>query len=302
MAQESKPLWQRGAAELARGIASGETSAEAAVEAHIARIEAVNPGLNAVVVKRFTEARAEAKAADQERTQGATLGPLHGVPVTVKESLDVTGTPSTFGVTLRRDHRAETDDPYVARLRAAGAIILGKTNVAQMLAYIETDNPVYGLTKNPWDAERTPGGSSGGQAAIVAAGGSPLGLGTDIGGSNRLPAAFCGVVGIKPTTGRMPDVGKGSFPLGQQGVISQVGVFARTVEDAALGLRIAATPERGPAMPLGDPANVDLSGLRVSILMEDDAFLPSAVYQRAVRQASEALLQRRAPRVLRFGR
>ncbi|HEX7926048.1 MAG TPA: amidase family protein, partial [bacterium] len=294
MATPSTPLWHLGATELAQRIANGEVTAAEAVEAHIARIEAVNPALNAVVVKRYAEARTEAQAADRKRAAREPLGPLHGVPVTVKECLDVTGTPSTFGITLRKAHRAEADDPYVARLRAAGAIVLGKTNVAQLLAYIESDNPVYGLTRNPWDGERTPGGSSGGQAAIIAAGGSPLGLGTDIGGSNRVPAAFCGIVGIKPTTGRMPDLGRGSFPLGQRGVISQVGVFARTVEDVALGLRVAATPLNGPAMPLGDPAQVDLTGLKVHVMAEDGAFPASAAYGRAVRQASEALLRRGA--------
>ncbi len=290
----SKPLWQMGAEELAALIALGAVSAGEAVEAHIARIEAVNGPLNAVVVQRYDEAREEARAADKRRAAGEPLGALHGVPVTVKECLDLTGTPSTFGVTARRGHRAQQDDPHVARLRAAGAIVLGKTNVAQLLAFIECDNPVYGRSNNPWDPTRTPGGSSGGQAAIVAAGGVALGLGTDIGGSNRVPAAFCGVVGIKPTAGRMPDLGRGSFPVGQRGIVSQVGLFARTVADAGLGLRIAATPLNEPAMPLGNPAEVNWASLNVAVLNDDDAFPPSAAYGRAVRLASEALLRRGA--------
>src|SRR5215813_9485749 len=193
------------ATELAAVIARGEVSVVEAVEAHIARIEQVNPTLNAVVVKRYTEARAEARAADERRSWGGALAPLHGVPITIKESLDLTGTPSTYGLTARASALAEHDNFYVARMRAAGAIVLGKTNVSQLLLYVESDNPVYGRTNNPWNQARTSGGSSGGQAAILAAGGSPLGIGTDIGGSVRLPASFCGVTSLKPTAGRLPD-------------------------------------------------------------------------------------------------
>src|SRR5581483_364958 len=173
---------------LAAMIARGEVSCLETVEAHIARIEQVNSVLNAVVVRRYAEARMEAKAADERLARGETPGPLHGVPVTVKESLDLQGTPSTFGLPSRANMLASHDDPYVARFRAAGAIILGKTNVSQLLLYIESDNPVYGRTNNPWNLDRSCGGSSGGQAAIIAAGGSSLGLGTDIGGSLRYPS------------------------------------------------------------------------------------------------------------------
>src|SRR5262249_59156318 len=131
-----------------------------------------------------------------------------GVPIESKECLDLTGTTSTFGIGSRRQHCAKADERHVARLRAAGAIVLGKTNVPQVLLSFETDNSVYGRTRNPWDLSRTPGGSSGGQAAIIAAGGVPIGLGTDLGGSNRVPAAFCGVVGFKPPSGRLPCEGR----------------------------------------------------------------------------------------------
>ncbi len=186
------------ATELATMIACGDLSSVEAVEAHIERIERVNPGLNAVVVKRYDAARAEARQADERRANGEVLGPLHGVPITIKESLDLIDTPSTFGLQSRGSILARQDDLYVARMRKAGAIILGKTNVAQLLYYIESDNPVYGRTNNPWNLDRSPGGSSGGQAAIIAAGGSPMGLGTDIGGSIRVPATFCGIAGLKP--------------------------------------------------------------------------------------------------------
>src|SRR5437016_1963499 len=202
------------AAELARCIATGDVSAVEAVEARIARIEQVNAKLNAVVVKRYDAARAEARDVDRRRAAGEPLGPLAGVPVTIKECLDVAGMPSTFGVPGRAATKAERDDPYVARLRPADAIVIAKTNVAQLLMIIESDNPLYGRTSNPWNLERSPGGSSGGEAAIIASGGSTFGLGTDIGGSVLIPAAFCGLVAIRPTARRCPAVGRLSAPIG----------------------------------------------------------------------------------------
>ena len=285
-------LWQRPARELARLIADGEVSATEAVEAHIARIEAVNPALNAVCWKRYEEARSEARIADQLRASGAQLAPLHGVPITVKECLDLEGSPSTFGLPSRANIPAERDDPYVARLRAAGAIIVGKTNVSQLLFFVEADNPLYGRTNNPWNLERTPGGSSGGQAAIIAAGGSPLGIGTDIGGSNRVPAAFSGIVGMKATAGRLPDQGRLSMPIGQRAIVSQVGVFARDVVDLGLGLEIlngGRSPAVEPPMPLGDPAGVDLSKLRVACFTDDGVLAACPAARRAVKEAADIL-------------
>jgi fatty acid amide hydrolase len=193
------------AVELAEMIARGEATSLEVVDAHIERVEQVNQALNAVVVKLYDRARASAREADDRRARGDALGPLHGVPVSVKEALDVEGTPSTFGLPSRAGGEAERDCDYVARLREAGAIVIGKTNVAQLLLYYESDNPVYGRTNNPWNLERTPGGSSGGEAAIIAARGSPMGLGTDIGGSVRVPATFCGIAALKPTMGRTPE-------------------------------------------------------------------------------------------------
>src|SRR5262245_59331761 len=158
------------AAELARRIAAREVSAVEAVEAHIARIEKVNAALNAVVVKRYDAARAEARDIDARRTRGETLSALAGVPITIKECLDLEGTPSTCGIPSRVGHRAAADDVHVGHLRAAGAIVLGKTNAAQLLIFTETDNPLYGRTNNPWNPDRSCGGISGGEGAIVAAG------------------------------------------------------------------------------------------------------------------------------------
>jgi fatty acid amide hydrolase len=280
------------ASELAAHIASGALSAADAVEAHIARIEAVNARLNAVVVSRYDDARAEAREADRRRAAGEPLAPLHGVPVTVKECLDLTGTPSTFGLAKRARENAATDDVYVARLRRAGAIVLGKTNVAQLLLSTECYNPVYGRTNNPWNAERAPGGSSGGEAAIIAAGGSPLGLGTDIGGSSRVPAAFCGIVGFKPTEGRTPDDGRFSVPFGQRAIVSQVGVLARAVDDVALALRtIAAAPSDplAPPVTLGDDRAADVARLRVAVYEDDGLFPAAPAVRRAVREAARHL-------------
>ena len=281
-----------GAGELAALIAGGEISSAEAVEAHIARIERVNPALNAVVVKRYDAARAEVRAADARRAGGESLGPLHGVPITVKETLDLAGTPASFGLASQAGRRADRDELHVARMRSAGAIVLGKTNVAQLLLYFESDNPVYGRTNNPWDAERTPGGSSGGEAAIIAAGGSPLGLGTDIGGSLRVPATFCGIASFKPTTGRTPDLGRYSVPLGQRAIASQVGVLARTAADVALGVEVVnggRNPAVAPPMPLGDPRVLDVSRLRVAYYSDDGTFAVAPAVRRAVREAADAL-------------
>jgi fatty acid amide hydrolase len=189
------------ASELARAVKTGDLSAVEIVDAHIDRIEQVNPALNAVVIPMFDEARAQAKAADKMRARGEPLGRLHGVPVTVKEQYKVRGTQTTLGATNKIGNVYDDEGPLVTKLRAEGAIILGKTNIIQTLLAYESDNRVYGRTNNPWDLERSPGGSSGGDAAIVAAGGAPLALAGDLGGSVRIPPHSCGVHGFKPTMG-----------------------------------------------------------------------------------------------------
>ncbi|HEX3594681.1 MAG TPA: amidase family protein [Polyangiaceae bacterium] len=289
-------VWKLGARELASRIARGDLTSSEVVAAHIERIESVNPLLNAVVVKRYDEAREEAAELDRKRAAGEALGPLHGVPMTIKECLDFGGLPSTYGVIAHRHDFPGKDDPYVARFRKAGAVILGKTNVAQLLMFVETDNPVYGRTQNPWALDRSPGGSSGGEGAIIAALGSPLGLGTDIGGSSRNPAAACGVVGFKATAGRLPDHGRGSMPIGQLAIQSQLGVLGRKVEDVVLATEIA-NGGREPGddgRPLGDPAAVDLSKLVVGYYTDDGVLPACGAAVRAVREAREALQSRGA--------
>lgn len=287
-----QPLWFLSAQELARRIASGEQSAREIVEAHIERIETVNPKLNAVIVERFDAARREALAVDTKRAAGESLPPLAGVPVTVKECLDLAGTPSTFGITTRADTIAADDEEHVARLRAAGAIVLGKTNVSQLLITIESDNPLYGRTNNPWNLDRTCGGSSGGEGAIIAAGGSALGLGSDIGGSSRYPAAFCGIIGFKPTAGRCPCTVRFSIPAGQQAIAHQIGILARNVNDVIAGLRAIDGGGRarlGSGTALKHVESVALNELRVGFYTEDGVMRSSPAVRRAVNEAAVAL-------------
>jgi len=286
------------AAELARAIASGALSSSEVVDAHLTRIEAVNPHLNAVVVPLFDQARAQARAADEARARKEPLGPLHGIPITIKESFDVAGTPTTLGLSDKTTHCAKQDCPLVQRLRHAGAIVVGKTNVPQLLSYNETDNPVYGRTNNPWNLDRAPGGSSGGEAAIIAAGGSPLGLGSDIGGSNRLPAHACGIHGLKPTSTRLTMIGHGALFRGQEAVLIAGGPLARHVGDLMLAMKILAAPGQEaidptvPPVPLYDPAAVRLNGLRMAMYVDNGFFSVSPAIRRAVQEAAAALRDR----------
>jgi Asp-tRNA(Asn)/Glu-tRNA(Gln) amidotransferase A subunit family amidase len=276
----SQEITKLGAAELARAIAERQISAVEAVDACISRIEAVNPSVNAVVVPLFDDARERARQAD--RVAASERGPLHGVPVTVKECFDIAGTPSTVGVPSRASHRAESDAPLVARLKRSGAIVLGKTNVSQLLMYVETDNPVYGLTHNPWNKARSSGGSSGGEGAIVALRGSALGLGTDIGGSVRVPAHCCGIHSLKPTPGRLSVDGTVSV-IGDNGgaaIPDSGGLLARHVGDLRLAL-CALSPRKTPAS--------DGSALRVGYYDDNGYFPASPALRRAVHEAAACL-------------
>ncbi|HLJ65692.1 MAG TPA: amidase, partial [Stellaceae bacterium] len=197
---------------LAHMIREKSVSALEVAEAHLARIAAVNPKLNAIVAIDPERVRADAKAADAALAGSGIKGPLHGVPVTIKDTFDVAGLKATSGTLGRAHHVPSSDATVVTRLKAAGAIILGKTNVPEFAAAYESDNLVYGRTNNPYDLGRTAGGSTGGDAAIIAASGAPLGIGTDAGGSIRVPAHFCGLAGLKPTSGRVPRTGLLPYP------------------------------------------------------------------------------------------
>ena len=256
----------------------GSTTPEQAVETALARMAEVEPALNAIACDMADAARAEAATRGADLRAGTDLGPLHGIPVAIKDLIDVAGIPVGYGTRAHPPRIAETDAVLVARLRAAGAVILGKTNLLEYVYGVA--HPLVGQTNNPHDPARTAGGSSGGYAALVAAGAVPLALGTDTGGSIRIPAAYCGIVGLKPTFGLVPL--EGVFPLAQS--LDHAGPLARTVADAAL-LLAALT---GKAMPL-DP--VDPAALRIGVLR---AQFPSEAANAPVGALVDACLHRLA--------
>ena len=279
---------------LARFIRTKLVSSVAVVDAHLARLESVNPKLNAVVQLRADAARQQARAADEAVSRGASVGPLYGVPITLKDSLDTADMVSTWGTMGRADFTPKRDATVVARLRAAGAIILGKTNTPEFTLAGITNNDVYGRTNNPYDVERSPAGSSGGAGAILAAGGSALDLGSDTGGSIRMPSHYCGIAGIKPTSGRVPRTGHAiSFEVGALDAFTQIGPLARQVEDLSLTLSIIAGPDgHDPAVvpaPLGDPQDVSVRNLRVAFYTDNGIKSPSPDTTSTVRTAVSVL-------------
>ncbi len=282
------------AASIAQAIRGREVSAAETVEAHLRRIDEVNPKLNAVVQLASERAMDEARAADAALARGEPLGPLHGVPITIKDSHDTEGIVSTGGTMGRKDFVPEADATAVARMRAAGAIVLGKTNTPELTLSFETDNLVYGQTNNPYDVSRTPGGSSGGAGAIIAAGGSAMDLGTDTGGSIRVPSAFCGLAGLKPTSGRVPRTGHiVPWGLGGMDSLTTIGPMARFVEDLWLAFPIIAGPDGIDPfihpVPLGDPASVNIAGLRVAFFTDNGTVSPTAEVEASVRSAAAAI-------------
>lgn len=281
---QSNELIRLGAAELAHLIRNRQVDPVEVVEAHITQIERTNSTINALVTATFDQARDEARrAAERLKDKAADLPPLLGVPITVKDAFPVAGVRCTAGSTFCRDHLARDDAESVRRLRAAGAILLGKTNCSDMSASAETTNLIFGLTRNPWKPDRSAGGSSGGEAALIASGGSPLGLGADLGGSIRIPAAFCGVVGLKPSAGRIPTAGH--IPQAPEPVNhwNTVGPLARRVEDLALALSLLSDT------PVTDYRSITLKGRRLLI----PRFLPLPKVSReiaaAVQTATAAL-------------
>jgi len=256
------------ATELARAIKRKKVSAVEAVDAVLAQIERLNPTLNAFVLVTADEARKEARAAERAVTKkGATLGPLHGVPFSTKDVVATKGLRTTFGSPLYADNVTTEDAVIVARMRAAGGIQVGKTNTPTMGWLGVTHNLLFGATRNPWNSDCTPGGSSGGAGAAIAAGMAPLAIGTDAGGSIRIPASFSGIYGLKPSYGRIP-----VYPGSAAWSIAHVGPMTRTVADAALMLTICSGPDDRDQYSLPAEKNVDyvkllngsLKGLRVA--------------------------------------
>ena len=286
------------ASRLAALIRAGEISATDAVEAHVAQIERVNPRLNAVVRTRFDEARAEAGRADElrARSRPEDLPPLHGAPCTIKECFALTGMPNASGLAARRNVVSERDATAVARLRAAGAIPLGVTNTSELCMWMESDNRLYGRTNNPYDPERIVGGSSGGEGAIVGAGGSPFGLGSDVGGSIRGPAFFNGVFGHKPTGGMVPATGQHPIAAGAGLRYLTTGPITRRAEDLMPLLRVLAGPDGLDAgcrhFDLGRPEEVDLSGRTLLDVPDNGALRVSPELRRAQEEAVRVLRDR----------
>ncbi len=264
------------ARQLAKRVSSKEISASELTNYFINRIERFDEKLNAVVVKDFDRARAAAAAADKLQASGANLGPLHGVPVTIKESYNIEGLPTHWGIEPLKGNIAAEDAQYVKQLKSAGAIFLGKTNIPVNLGDFQSYNPVYGTTNNPWDVSRTPGGSSGGSAAAMAAGLSGLEAGSDIGGSIRNPAHFCGVFGHKPTYGVVPWQGHALPGMNKMADIAVVGPLARDAEDLKLSmdLVVGAEPVNAPGwkLDLPRPQKQSLKEYKVAIWLDDSEF------------------------------
>lgn len=286
-------LTHSSASRLALAIRRKEASSLEIVESFLKRIETINPKLNAVIQLDADRARAAARLADQQLQRRERVGPLHGVPITIKDSFDTAGMISSAGTLGRKGFVPTRDATAVARLRSAGAIVLGKTNCSELTLSYETDNLVYGRTSNPYDLNRTSGGSSGGAAAILAVSGSPLDLGSDTGGSIRVPSHFCGTSGLKPTSGRVPRTGHIIAAEGVFQFFTQVGPMARYVEDLALVLPILAGPDwRDPFVvtaPIGKYIAVDFRGLRVAVHADNGIYSPTRDTVRVVADAANAL-------------
>jgi fatty acid amide hydrolase len=287
-------LWQKTASELSSLLGRGEVSSREVVRAHFDRIEAVDGKVRAFTTLFRDRAMADAARADDERSSGRARGPLHGLPVSIKECFDMEGLATTLGLESWKSRIAKSDAAMVTLLRGMGAVILGRTNLSQTMLFVESRNPVYGQTANPFSLAHTPGGSSGGEAAAVAAGMSPLGIGTDIGGSIRTPCHFSGVFGIKPTLDRLPCKGQRTVLDGQEVVRSQNGPIARSSADLELFLR-AVDPQTmtsldGRVPPVSWESPRPLDGLRVGVFTDDGMIPPSRAVVRAVEWAREALL------------
>ncbi|HIG44002.1 MAG: amidase [bacterium] len=281
-------LWRKSATELAALIREKQVSSREVVESHLARIETVNPKVNAITVVLAESALSAADAADKI----PATGPLHGVPFTIKENIDCTGSATTNGVPVLAEAMPSVDSPVVQRMKSAGAIPLARTNLPEMGLRIATDNPLRGRTLNPWDSERTAGGSSGGEASAISTGMSPIGLGNDIGGSLRNPAFCCGITSIKATVGRIPHAT--SMAPQDGGIAAQImaveGPMARHVKDVRLGYEILSG--RDPR----DPVSVDAplygpepANKKVAVVTEIPGVELAVSLVNAIRDAANAL-------------
>ena len=290
---DSAQCWRTSATELAHAIRGGDLSPRDVVEAHLQRIVAVNPRVNAITSVLADEARAAARAAEDVLASGRPLGPLHGVPFTIKDNIDLAGSPSTWGLPARARDVPPIDAPVVARLKQAGAIPLARTNMPDMGMRWHTENELHGATLNPWDPARTPGGSSGGEAAAIATGMSPLGLGNDYGGSVRLPAYACGIAGLRPTFGSVPaarSVEPVDVPPTLQ-LFAVEGVLARHVADLAVAFDLLRAGDRRDPwwMPVERLAVTDGARVRVAVASDPGALGVEPAVREAIDRAAGAL-------------
>jgi Asp-tRNA(Asn)/Glu-tRNA(Gln) amidotransferase A subunit family amidase len=290
------PVFQSTIACLSAGIRSKKISPVEVVDAALERIADCEAQLNSFVHLDADSARRQALAAEAAAQRGDMLGPLHGVPITIKANIDVAGLPCPAGSVLRKDYVPRNDAPLVARLKAAGGIVLGNTNTPEYLMAYESNNLLTGKTSNPWDFSRTAGGSSGGEAAAIASGCSAGGVGSDGGGSIRVPAHFSGICGLKPTPGRIPSTGH--FPPGA-GALSWLGVvgpMARTIADVRILFEVMAGPDPGDALSAPVPLDAEkakrLKGLRVGLLESAELGKASLETRSAVQRAADLLAAR----------
>ena len=282
------------AREQARLVKDGRVSSRELISAHLEQIAAINPVLHAAVEVQAERALEDAAAADDELAAGSLRGPLHGVPFSIKDSIEQAGSRCTAGTLGRRDAPPSTADAtLVRRLRKAGGIPIARTNLPDLLFAFESANLIFGQTNNPYDVTRTAGGSSGGEAALIAACGSPLGLGSDAAGSVRLPAAFSGIAGIKPTSGRLPRTGHFPPAGGWLETLWQIGPMARRVEDLIEAMRLLTGPDgidpTVPDVPYRDPLQVKLGDLRVAVFTDNGTAAADGEVSGVVRAAAAAL-------------
>jgi Asp-tRNA(Asn)/Glu-tRNA(Gln) amidotransferase A subunit family amidase len=293
MPEMTSEITSLSASQIAKLVRTRKLSPVEVVKAHLARIEQVNPTINAFVQIEADHALGHASKAEAAVMRGEQLGPLYGVPISIKSSIDVAGMRCEAGTKLRTGHIASQDAPLVQRLRNAGAIVLGLTNAPELLMAWETDNLLYGRTNNPWDLSRTAGGSSGGEAAAIASGCSAAGVGSDGGGSIRVPSHFCGICGLKPTPGRIPATGHFPQSVGPFALIGVVGPMARTISDLKILFEVMqgtdfGDPSAAP-VPVRWPQTSELKKFRIGYF-EDDGRTPVTPETRvAVQEAAEAL-------------
>lgn len=291
----TQELFRRSATELSDLLARGEVSSVEVTRSHLDRIAAVDGRVRAFADVFRDRALSEAAERDAERRRGDVRGPLHGLPMSFKECFELGGLPTTLGLRKRMDRRAPRDAALVRVAKEAGAVLLGRSNLPQTMISMECRNPIFGETNNPWRLSHAPGGSSGGEAAALAAGLSPLGIGSDIGGSIRIPAHCCGIVGFKPTLDRWTNLGLVGVLPGQEAARSQAGPLARTVGDLWLLLRALDTRRmsnldpRVPPMAWSDPFALPLSGLRIGYYEDDGLIAASPALARAVHRAVDVL-------------